>query len=348
MTVFASTFVTGLEKPVAELIAKNLRQVKIIKLYDGLVIFSTPSPIREIQKLRFINNSFLVLQEFITSATPNIEAIYDRLIKQPDSIQSAALTKHFSGHPTFRLVTSLENQFVAVSKTKINVLEEIISRQYGLKTDHHKPQVEFWLLFRREKIALFMVRLTTNVSSDKLQPGSLRSEIAHLMCHLAQPSANNLYLDPFAGSGSIPLELARYFPIRVVIAGDQDMGCINPLKSQQKKLKIAKPRMVIKQLDAANLTGIKNNAIDGIITDPPWNEYAKIKNYNSFMAGIMGEFARILKKTGLAVVLLSRKIDLPRIIKTNKIKLTLTDRYDILVSGQKATIYILGKQKIEK
>ena len=57
-----STFITGFDKVISNELTKRLKGVEILQLTDGLVIYKTTSSLDEIKKLKFLNNSFVLLK----------------------------------------------------------------------------------------------------------------------------------------------------------------------------------------------------------------------------------------------------------------------------------------------
>ena len=125
---------------------------------------------------------------------------------------------------TFRIITSDENEFVSVDKKLLAKIESKIIRLKGIKleVDLHRPQIEFWFLRRSENIGFFMLRLTKNIINKKLPAGELRPELAYILCYLSEPDKSDIFLDPFAGYGSIPIERVKNFSYNLVFASDND------------------------------------------------------------------------------------------------------------------------------
>ena len=49
-----------------------------------------------------------------------------------------------------------------------------------------------------------MMRLTKHKAYEKiLHKGELRPELSHILCSISEPDADDIFLDPFCGSGTI-------------------------------------------------------------------------------------------------------------------------------------------------
>ena len=60
MYTYYSSFISGIQ----DIIKNNLFDVDIIDLFDGGVLYKTNKTPDEIEKIKFFNNSFLVIQTF--------------------------------------------------------------------------------------------------------------------------------------------------------------------------------------------------------------------------------------------------------------------------------------------
>ncbi len=133
-----------------------------------------------------------------------------------------------------------------------------------LKVNRVKPDLEVWFLRRREGFCFVGIRLTKNPNYEKtLRKRELRPQIAHILCLLSEPRSKDVFLDPFAGSGAIPLERTA-FPYKEIIASDKDPNAYKYLKERTNKLK---KRITVKNWDALDLEEIGNGTINKIVTN---------------------------------------------------------------------------------
>ncbi|MGB9707042.1 MAG: TRM11 family SAM-dependent methyltransferase, partial [Microgenomates group bacterium] len=153
---------------------------------------------------------------------------------------------------------------------------------------------------------------------------------------ISDPKPTDTFLDPFVGSGAIPEARGRYFPCVKIIAIDRNPQTV---RLAQKRLKRF-PNAEVRKGDALN-SGIPDNSIDVIVTDPPWGEFQRISNPEDFYRKMLQEFKRILKPEGRAVILMGRNQEEPfeKILKEEG--LGIKERTPILVAGRKATVYLL-------
>ena len=335
---YFSTFITGFSLIVGDLLGKHLDRVKIELLLDGLVIYSTTSSIEKVKKIRFLNNSFLLLRFFDKDKNTPLE----KMIKQVLSEKVKLPARLPSNWRTFRIITSQENQLVSVDKQLVANLEENIRKNFGLKLNRSLPQVEFWFLSRREGYGFFGMRLMRHQDYAKsLEKGELRPELANFLCQISEPNNNDNFLDPFSGSGAIPIERAQNFPSKHIIASDNNSVAINRLKARIRFLRL---NITVENFDALHLDKIVDASIDKIVTDPPWGYFGeKIADLPKFYSNMLDSFYRVLRKGGIAVLLVGERDSFENLLSKYQAKYTLDKKIYTLVSGKKAGVYKLIK-----
>ena len=323
MNKYFSTFASGFEPIIGNLLKESLKNVKVELLVDGLVVYSTNSSIDEIKKIKFFTNSFLLLRYFPNNKAITVEKMMVVVLKE-----GIKFFQRFSPNlKTFRVVTSRENQQISVNPKLMSSLEKLISRKWGLRPDRSRPQIQFWFLTRSEGYGFFGMRLTSHPDYAKvLEKGELRPEITNILCLLSEPNKSDVFLDPFAGSGAIAGARAE-FPYTKIYAGD-----INP-KYQH-----------IQKVDATKLEKFGNESIDKIVTDPPWGFFGERIDIVNLYKKSLDSFHRVLKKGGIAVILVGDRNFFERLLKKVEDEFRLKQKLYILVSGKKAGIYKLIKK----
>ena len=312
--MYFSTFASGLERPIGDFLKKDIPKVKILRLLDGAALYETPADVTE---LRYLNNTFRVLKLGF-GWTP--ERLAAEAMKTGVSISAR----------TFKVFTSMENRLSPLGGRLTYRLIETLEAKTGARYDARRAAAEFWLLVRREGISLFMLRLTGN--RRKPAAGELRPELAHVLVRLSRPASDDVFVDLFAGSGALPMERARVKPFKGIFALDRDENLARVLKEKARRIKSAKMRrsFFVKVRDAL-ANGLDDCMADAVVTDPPWGLFAPIEA--DFYPRFWDECARLLKPGGRLVALMARHLS-PAEIPGFRI----TERCDILVSGQKASV----------
>ena len=338
MNRYFSTFITGFQEVVETELKKLLPEIKILRILDGLIIYETSASIQDIQKLRFINNSYLWLSQSTYNEGQRPEQVIEPLLRMSDFTRAREATS-LKFVKFFRVVVSKENETIAVDRLLLEKAESKIFYSSHLKVHRTLPDIEYWFIFRKEGISLFGARITPlgKETTRKYEKGELRQELAHLLVLLSDPQKEDVILDPFAGSGAIVLERVQTFPYTKMYASDINENLVDGLK---RKTKWGQQKIIVEKRDALNLDNLEDNSINKIITDPPWGLYEKPQeDMGDFYRKILSEFRRILSPDGIIVILVGRESGFDKVLEESKFNQI--QKIDILVSGQKASVYKL-------
>lgn len=322
MIIYA-TFVTGLQEPVACWVTEEKHHVR--QILDGAVLYDAR---QKKEPLPCFFNTFTVLE---TAKNQTVEQLMKKILGKP--------IKYQRKRGSFRIVTSKENQLISVDNKLRGSVEKMISAQTGLIPDRRGGGREFWFLERSEGLTLFMERhiqpvsRTNRLNSNRLnsgpsiiKKGELRPELAYSLNRLAEPTQDDVMLDPFCGHGAIPRARAHFFPCKEIHGLD--------IKINKKNLPHA---INIRKADIKNIYSIFSpQSVDVIVTDPPWGHFNEKTDIPSLYEELFKACEYLLKPNGRAVILTAQK-DL-FISKWSK---KIQARYDILVSGQKAAIFVI-------
>jgi len=337
---YFSTFITGLQEIVDISLKRDFPDAEIVLLLDGLVVYRTNQSLQKVKELRCLNNTFLLFKLFenISGEKP-IEIMMRRVMEDSNTMDKLpnGLTLNNS---TFRVVASQENQLVSVNKQLLEQIERLFKAKLNLlRVNRSKSDFEVWFLWRTEDRGFVGLRLTKTPNHEKtLHKGELRPELANLMCAISEPASSDVFLDPYAGYGSIPIERAIAFPYKQIIANEKDPAT---LKILEDKVKQIKQKIVVEKWNALDLNYLKDNSVDKIITDPPWGVFTSQEvDFNDFYSRMLKEFTRVIKPSGLIVILMGRKGLFEQVLGKFP-SLSPVKKYNTLVSGKKATIYKL-------
>ncbi|HSS77274.1 MAG TPA: methyltransferase domain-containing protein [Thermoanaerobaculia bacterium] len=343
MTTYLSTFIAGLGGPIRRALAERLPDVRIALELDGLILYESSRDAAAIRGLPFFNNSFLMLKTFSGLGTERGEEVLNEMLAATlrEGDLAGRIPRHLKG--TFRLVTSWSNVLTAVDRDLLEKVEGRIAASGRLRSHRGRPDHELWLSYRSEGHGFLLLRLTRHTAYEKvLDKGTLRPELAWMLCWLSEPREGELMLDPFCGSGAIPLMRATQFPRGLVLASDLDAALVEKLKARVKEGDLKK-RIVVRQGDARDLSRYEEGSIHKIVTDPPWGSFQELAaGPETFYREILTELARVLAPEGLLVILLARADFLPPLLETLP-ALELVESWPILVSGKKAEIFKLRK-----
>jgi len=335
---YFASFASGMQYIVKDILEKQIPDINIYQLFDGVVLFETEKTYDKLNMYCF-NNIFSVIT-FTKRMKGDIESFIKQIVNS--KLQDKIISNNNKKYNTFRIITSSENQLISVNNVLKNKLENLISSQSNLKLNRSNSDAEFWILSRTEGFFYFLKRLTKHTSYEKiLKKGELHPEIAFLMNWFAEANKNDILLDPFCGNGSIPLKRALHFPTKQIFAFDIDKTMINIVKNKitEKKSLSNMSNIVIKQVDILNLDKIlQEESVDKIVTDPPWGLYEKMKmEISEFYKLSISKMEKVLRIGGIMVLLIGRQIDIEKILLEYS-KLSLLQNYCVLVSGKKANL----------
>lgn len=331
--------VPGAEELCAKILGRRLKDLEGPILSGGSVDFTTSVPYSDLNLFCF-NNIFRVL--YTAPAAPDPEGLAGFLRAVPGAPADwPACRDNPKGARTFRLVSSCCGQLVSVPKKARGAVEDRLRIESGLKLDRSLPDSEFWAMVRADGQGWLLKRLTRHKSYDKLlAAGELHPELCYMLCWLSEPKPGDIIVDPFCGHGAIPLQRCKRFPFAEIFAFDTDSRMVG---SSRRKLPRRK-NVHIKGQDALKLTeAFGPGTVDAFITDPPWGIYQEVGiSIDEFYSRTLMGMSQCLKPGGCIVLLTAAKEALLHALNGTP-ELMLAERYDILVSGKKAGIFLLKK-----
>ncbi len=268
------------------------------------------------------------------------------------------------GHPRSFVVRSFDQgKPSAAPKDARLALERQIQRLTGLDPDSERPDAELQLQLRSDGRA-YLLLVAREQAQGERNKGELPESTARLLCELSEPCAEDVFLDPFMGSGAIPLERARMGPYGMIFAGDMDEGLVGDFKEKLKQQEWNRKRRSIfpKTLDARDLSRFEPSLFTRIVTDPPWGVYGDMGRDEllDLYAGFLGQAERVLGDDGNLVLLTGRETpveDAARYIaaRCNAARGSITVgtgcgwekqiEYPVLISGRKARVLRLAKKR---
>jgi hypothetical protein len=256
-------------------------------------------------------------------------------------IRKRALLRDQRRGSTFRTMANVDGQLVGLPRETRTRLESVIAEQTsGRFNARGGSGVEYWIVGRRDlDVLMFCLRLTTGAQKTGGR-GSLSSDLSTLLIKAASPQRDDVFLDPFGGSGSLvaarintPFRKAIYSDIRLVEMRPQ----IPPLLNSQKVDLLAE--------DALQLPSVPDGSVTSIVTDPPWGEYEDLGiPYDDFAESMMKSFDRVLDRShGRLVLLVSRRASADVAPLWDLSNLWVRGSHDILVNGHPATVLVGGR-----
>ncbi len=335
-----STFASGLTPVIAEFLQKDI-SLRLVNQWDGFIEYcAESSQLDKIKHLQYLQNTFVI----IDSVRGDINLMLNSLSQQNNKLKNFSFDRQLMPNKkrTFRVVVSEENKLIGINNNTMLQIEKNISNITRLTVDRKNPGCQFWVLHRSEGHTFFAIRITELKSDDKGRArGELRPQLAYVLSRMSEPTENELFIDPFCGSGSIPLARAKMTKKGLIIASDNDGQLISMLKEKVKKLDLKK-KFVVRQSDALELHNYYHACIHKVVSDPPWGCFEEISDIFDFYDALFNELLEVLLPNGIMILLIGTEV-FPEVLEKYKESCSLLGKYDILVSGKKASIYKIKK-----
>ncbi|TDO49834.1 putative RNA methylase family UPF0020 [Kribbella sp. VKM Ac-2527] len=320
----------GLGELVIDCLRHDLSGVKVVGSDDSSVLFDSRSEQSKVGSLGYLKNAFAVLAT-VPRSTPQraAERVADQVLSTPMLRGQRRVT-------SFRTMVSVDGKLVGLPRPAKAKLESAIGRATGARLSTRGGGAEYWLVGRRDlQSMLFCQRLTSGVKNGAA--GSLGADLASLLVTASDPRPDDVFLDPFAGSGAIVLARMS-LPYDRVIFSD--------LAGQPVPTEIRRGRRVsVLAEDALELPSVRTGSVTSVVTDPPWGEYDELgTDFATFAAQMMTGMDRVLDpRRGRLVLLLSRRAAYVTERLWQPANLKLRQSHQLLVNGHPATAQIGGR-----
>lgn len=371
---------TGIED-IAALEIKELTKSKT-QIKESCIIFE-PKKIEDLCLLCYKAQSIEKILFLFNNFNFTNDSFFNDLKKQIEKID---FDKWLNKKITFRvsskkIETELSNEEIC-SKTGEFIINHIQkTKKYKQKVDLNNPDLIFFVYIFKNNCYLGVDMSGFDLHKRQYRifqhPNALRATIAYSLIRIAQLKEKETILDPFTGSGTIPMEAALYFSNFPVNYYNKDKFIFlktlklnkNFFKSIDKKIKHSKTKIygydailgyITSAKKNAKIAGIdkelklsrceiswldtkfKKNSVDKIITYPPQpskhiDQKITEKIYNEFF--YQAEF--ILKKQG-KIVLITKSSDLLKKY-AEKYKFKLENKREIWHGKQLMEIVIFSK-----
>ena len=303
-----ATMVPGLENVAEDQIREILPDCIIKNSQRGKIFFNVNSSLRQLLKIKCLDNLYYFLSQFIIGATK--ESLY-QIKKELMKIAYTSIISSFCDSNQIYRIHVTASRVGKHSFSRFHVaavaLEALTSLKIFIKGDADNHDLHFRLDVV-DDIIYFSLKLTSAVyryrSKYKLfMPGAIRPSIAKSLIWFSHPSNKDVFLDPFCGSGTIVAERERY-AYRKILAFDIQASAVETTKSNVSK------KVIVREGDACHLP-INDSCIHVIVTNLPWDIQIRSENIRNLYYMFLCEALRVLKENG-RMILLTDKIDILR------------------------------------
>jgi hypothetical protein len=326
-------FAAGLGELVQDGLARDLSSVKTVFCDESTLIFETDSPAPHVARLPYLNNAFYVLTSVRRAPLPTAIPGLIRKIERLDVARLAPNTD------VFRIMASIDGSLVAIPRDVRSRLEVAIHARTGARVEARGGSgAEYWVIGRRDLDSLVLgLRLAVR-KTGKQPKGSLAPQLCELLIRAGQPQSDDVFLDPFGGSGSVVLARSNY-PAGLIIYSDvayADLRGLLPTGLARRR------EMTFLSEDARDLPSIADDSIDCVVTDPPWGDYEDLgEPYETFMADVAHNLRRVLRPhKGRLIMLVGRRREDVVLSTLSATGFRRSRVHRILVNGHPASVLV--------
>jgi 23S rRNA G2445 N2-methylase RlmL len=327
-TTFHLSCAAGFESVVGRALRSDLSALARLEEESGRLRLEAPPQVAAV--LRDLPYLSVALEELAVTGYRGMDVALRSLAgalagrSRPPAVRSAR---------TFRLRVSDAGRLVRVEPRAREALERAVAHWGRLTPEPRGGDLELWVTHRRDSPGVDLSVRFDAPGVGRVPPGALRPEVAGALVRVEEPSPSERVLDPFAGSGAIPVARARY-PFRAIVASDVDGAAAAALRRVH-------PRVRAARADIHDLRALRNlvdgGAVERIITDPPWGMYegAPIDALDIHRA-LWAAGDELLAPGGSLTVLTGAPDDARAALTDSD--LVETGALPVLVNGKKATV----------
>ncbi|NLJ85311.1 MAG: methyltransferase domain-containing protein [Firmicutes bacterium] len=333
---YMATVVPGLEDVVMSEVTAKLPGAWIQTKLRGRILFTTDCSWAELKRLRCIDNLYLHIawltigphKAHLVDIVSGIEEIPFHqfpYLCQAKPGDTAIVSASRSGHHTF-------SRFDA-AKAALQGLINAHDFTAGTTKAHD-------FNFRLDIIdneGLFSLKLTDATFRFRgmraFSRAALRPPIAHALVWLSNPQADDVFLDPFCGSGTIPIERANYGALSIT-GSDISSDAVSAARAN------APQTVTIRQMDACNLKAIPSESVTTIVTNLPWGKQITPNlEIDTLYTLFLQEARRVLVPHGRAIMLTDQQEALERAGELAKLRCR--PLYTASLHGSLPTVFLL-------
>ena len=324
MRLFYSSCPAGLEEPASRFARERVSGFSLKAKYSGALVYSCRE---ERPECAAFSNTYLQIAR--ADKCQNVTHAAKLFLSDRRALSDVSRAMYDYGFTSFRVMFSEANALAAVDRFYREAFEKAVKAP----NDRRTPDTELLVLRRSDGMGLLLLRLTRPAKADK---GELSRQVASSLAYLAGAGSAKAFIDPFAGGGSIAVEAGKLSKkLRIAVCD------ISPQKAEllRKRLKGAE----VDCADAFTLDGkYPAKSFDSIACDPPWGLWAPVGcTDKAFCEKLVGLIGYLLAPHGRCAVLTAMKKEFEAAAEDSE--LNVAERFDILVNGKKAAVFVLRK-----
>ncbi|MCA9375178.1 hypothetical protein KC622_02505 [Candidatus Dojkabacteria bacterium] len=332
MNTYISYFPHGLADHIPTILKQDCSIVEISAISDQYIIYTSKDPISKIQQLDIFTTSFLVIKflgeqsrhrghDLFEWSLTNIGKMGSKINSVPELTGKSLRVVYIPADKA-----SPKNLY----KNEIDQICSVLQSRFNIKSNVSQPDFQLTVV-EKPNYGFIGIKITKE-SVDDFQPNGLRKEIARLMIYLSNPSPDDVFLDPFCGTGTIPLLRSQLAPYSKIIAADASTSRVN--KELFKIPNCEVRETPIEKFEAGKMVPNK------IVTDPPWGNIQRKVDPE----GLMKSLLNIPHSKNSTFVILTPMEDLvTKSYALNALPGYSFEKFPIIVSGYQVYCYRISQ-----
>lgn len=330
--------------------AAHFKRYLFAKDQNGIVVFDYKGALGELLSLRATEDVFLqaAFLDDIARTHRDLARITELIEKNDEfgrAINEFMRVRRFSTLPTYRVITRQYGKFgyprYQVTNTVVKALKNRLPRWTPVADD---AQVEFWVNLLGSQLLIGM-RLSDRGMRHRFErkvelPASLRPSVAAAMVLLTEPEANDVFMDPMCGSGTILFEREQAGPYKQILGGDVVAERVNAAKRNLHRDGRPGNAMIIRTWDARQLP-LDAASVDKVATNLPFGQQIKGPAApEKLYPPVLAELERVVRPGG-KIVMLSSQYELLKDEIRKRPRLNIATGYSMAILGKWGRIYII-------
>lgn len=330
----------------------KFRQFAFAKDQNGIVLFDSDAHLEDLLALRTTEDIFLTAlhRQGMSRDWGDLRRIAEMMLSGEQFVQALSYHRQLlglAGQVTYRVIARKPGQHAFRRKDLQAAIEYGMTQSYALQyvPVEDDAQMEIWVNMLADEL-LCGIRLSDAAMRHRdYQTGhvsaTLRPSAAAAMVRLSEPQADDIFLDPMCGSGTILFERALIAPSQAILGGDNDARRLQVCFDNLAQFPQAE-RIRCELWDATRLP-LDDQSVTKIVSNPPFGKQLSDKKaLRRLYPAMFQEFERVLRASG-RIVIISSEYDLIKQILRQHDNLSLQTGYSVALLGQWARVYIIDK-----
>lgn len=329
-------------------------EYQFAKEQNGIVVFDYEGPVETLLELQTAEDVFmeaLSVPKLLRGwrDLPELKELVGRGEAVGRAINALGRYRKFNTPPTFRVISRKygKHEYRRKDVERV-VLEALQLRNPRWTAVPDDAQVEFWVNLLGSRL-LLGIRLSDKQMRHRFNrkvelPASLRPSVAAAMVYLTEPAAQDVFLDPMCGSGTILLARRLMGPYKQLLGGDIDPSRVSAsVQNIAGRRKKGLPATVqLREWNAQKLP-LATGSVDKVATNLPFGkQVSSPAELERLYPAVLKELERVVRPNG-RLAILSSEYDLVKTAVRQCPHLEIERGYSIAMLGQWGRIYLIRR-----